>query len=449
MMPATRFSRRTAFTLWGAFAIVIAVASIGTAAPGDLDSTFDRDGKVTADFGSATDWAYALAIQGDGRILVGGAAAGDFGLVRYNPDGSLDPTFDGDGRVRTGFGAYREDELRAVAIQSDGKIVAAGASAADFALVRYHLDGSLDTTFDADGMVTTDFFADSDRANDVVIQADGKIVAAGYSLFPRPSPSRNDYNFAIARYNTDGSPDMTFDGDGKLTTDFAGGNDDLARGVAVQPDGRIVAVGDATVAIGPSVATIDFALARYNVDASLDTTFGGDGMVTTDFSTESANSGDFAEAVAIQPDGKIVTGGKTLFSREGTVAADWEFVLARYAFDGSLDMDFDHDGWVTTPIGSGHALALQQDGKIVVAGSGNDDFVVARYNPNGSLDASFGGGDGTVTTDFTQESDWSVAVAIQNDGKIVAAGAAADDFGVARYTVCRRTSSRKSSMPCR
>lgn len=448
-MPAAGFSRRTAVSFCGAFAILIAVATEGTAAPGDLDSTFDRDGRATTDFGSDTDWAYALAIQGDGRILVGGAAAGDFGLVRYNPDGSLDATFDGDGIVRTGLGAFREDELRALAIQSDGKIVAAGASAADFALVRYHPDGSLDTTFDADGMVITDFFADSDRANDVVLQADGKIVAAGYSLFPRPSPSRSDYDFAIARYNPDGSLDMTLDGDGKLTTDFAGGNDDLARGVAVQPDGRIVAVGDATVPIGPSVATIDFALARYKLDGSLDATFGADGKITTDFSSESANSGDFAEAVAIQPDGKIVTSGKALFSRESTVAADWEFALARYAFDGSLDMDFDRDGRVTTPIGSGHALSLQQDGKIVVAGSGNGEFVVARYNLNGSLDASFGGGDGTVTTDFTRESDWSVAVAIQRDGKIVAAGAAAGDFGVARYTVCRRTSSRRSSVDCR
>lgn len=142
--------------------MLTATAAPAAAAPGDLDPTFDGDGKATTSLSSDTDWAYAVAIQGDGKIIAAGIASydsasddPDFGLARYNRDGSLDLTFDGDGTVRTNFGFGHYDEAHAVAVQGDGKIVVAGSSAGDFALTRYDRDGSLDTTFDQDGRVTT------------------------------------------------------------------------------------------------------------------------------------------------------------------------------------------------------------------------------------------------------------------------------------------------------
>jgi uncharacterized delta-60 repeat protein len=203
---------------------VLTLASVAHGA-GELDPTFDGDGKVVTDFG-ADDVASGVAIQGDGKIVVGGKrepASGNsnFALARYNPDGSLDPTFDGDGKVLTDFGAG--DIGEDVAIQADGKIVAAGLSGAgtnpfNFALARYNTNGSLDLSFGGDGRVLTDF-GSNEEAFGVAIQADGKIVAAGLT-----GAGTNPENFALARYKPGGSLDATFDGDGRVVTAF-GGND--------------------------------------------------------------------------------------------------------------------------------------------------------------------------------------------------------------------------------
>ena len=210
MMSARRISRGSTVTLGGALVVIIATASPGAAAPGDLDPSFGRDGKVTTDFAGGGDQAQAVAIQGDGKIVAAGidrnlSGVGDFALARYNPDGSLDTTFDTDGLVTTDF-IGQTDQAYAVAIQGDGKIVAAGraflgSTREEFALARYNPDGSLDTTFDGDGKVTTDFAAFNDNARAVVIQGDGRIVAAGFAVVS----GTND--FALARYNTDGSLD--------------------------------------------------------------------------------------------------------------------------------------------------------------------------------------------------------------------------------------------------
>jgi uncharacterized delta-60 repeat protein len=375
-----RFPRRPGLTLVGAVALVIAIANPAAAPPGDLDPTFDGDGKVTTDFAGIFAVAGAVAIQGDGKIVAAGTTADVSGI-------------------------------------------------SDFALARYNTDGSLDTAFDGDGKVTTDFAGLSDEANAISIQGDGKIVAAGVARIGLNGPQ----DFALARYNTDGSLDTTFGGDGKVTTDFAGANDQ-AHAVAIQGDGKIVAAG---------LAGSDFALARYNTDGSLDTTFGGDGKVTTDF----AGPTDQAHAVAIQGDGKIVAAG--------FAGSDFDFALARYNTDGSLDTTFGGDGKVTTDFaGSGsrdeaHAVAIQGDGKIVAAGlavvSGIFDFALARYRADGSLDTIFSG-DGKVTTDFAGDFDVANGVVIQANGRIVAAGFAGDDFALARYTCVRRTS-RPSSIP--
>ncbi len=198
---------------------------------GDLDPSFGTGGKVTTNFGTAPREEYATAIlrQADGKIVVGGAVLNnnldysyDFALFRFNVDGSLDTNFDGDGRVNTDFRGVSEgnEQLFALALQPDGKIVAVGDAGDgneddyyDFAVARYNTDGSLDTSFGFDGLVTTDLGSDDDEAQAVAIQPDGKIVVAGYN-------GLNGYDFALTRYNSDGSLDTSFDGDGKATTDF-------------------------------------------------------------------------------------------------------------------------------------------------------------------------------------------------------------------------------------
>ncbi|MDA9710809.1 fibronectin type III domain-containing protein, partial [Luminiphilus sp.] len=249
---------------------------------GSLDTTFDSDGKVLTDVGGGSgDNGRSVAIQSDGKIMVAGFSNNgnddDFALVRYNTDGSLDTTFGSDGKVTTAIG-NDHDYANTVAIQSDGKIVAAGSSKGgnyDFAIVRYNADGSLDTTFDSDGKVTTAVGTGIDRSWSVAVQTDGKIVVAGYSK------NGNNYDFALVRHNADGSLDTTFDSDGKVTTAIGSGTE-YAYSVAIQSDDKIVAAG-----YSKSASDFDFALVRYNTDGSLDTTFGSDGKVTTAIGSDS------------------------------------------------------------------------------------------------------------------------------------------------------------------
>ena len=386
---------------------------------GLLDTTFSVDGKVTNDLGSSNDNANSVAIQADGKIVVAGNAGGDFGLARYNTDGTLDISFSGDGKVITGFGEALG--ASSVAIQADGKIVVAGyarnGSNYNFALARYNSDGSLDTTFDGDGKLTTKL-GDWCGATDMTIQADGKIVVAGYSY------NGSDDDFALARYNGDGSLDTSFDGDGKLTTDF-GGLGNWVNSVAIQSDGKIVAAGGTY-----NGRDNDLALARYNGDGSLDTTFDSDGKLTTDFSGRGSN--DWVNSVAIQGDGKIVVAANSLGSGS-------DFVLARYNGDGSLDTTFDSDGKLNTDFAGwdySKSVTIQSDGKIVVAGDSykypNADFALARYNSDGSLDTTFDN-DGKLTTAIGSSDDYANSVAIQTDGKIVVAGQTGGNFALARY----------------
>jgi uncharacterized delta-60 repeat protein len=227
------------------------------AAPGDLDPTFSGDGKQTSNFGPGFSQASAIVRQPDGKIIAVGAnddsAFGTaFALARYNPDGSLDKSFSGNGKQTTSFGG-KGGVYEGVALQPDGKIIAVGflGSGDGFGVARYNPNGSLDPTFSGDGKQTTDFGGSSDGAGGVALQGDGKIVAAGCAC----PDDVNARDFALARYNPNGSLDPTFSGDGKQTTDF-GGSQDRALGVALQGDGKIVAVGQG----GPGG---DFALARY------------------------------------------------------------------------------------------------------------------------------------------------------------------------------------------
>jgi uncharacterized delta-60 repeat protein len=390
---------------------------------GSLDTSFSGDGKQTTNFLAAN----AVALQGDGKIIVAGSGGDGFALIRYNPNGSPDTSFSGDGEQTTDFGTSLE-RATGVALQGDGKIVAVGFTGgidSDFALARYNPNGSLDTSFSGDGKQTTDF-GSSDQANAVALQGD-KIVAVGFGGFPS--------DFALARYNPNGSLDTSFSADGKQTTSFPGF--DQANGVAFQGDGKIVAVGG-TGSTDSSGAT-EFSLARYNPNGTLDTSFSGDGRQTTDF-------GDFEDArgVALQTDGKIVVVGRTGGCQCSTSPTPDDFALARYNPNGTLDTSFAGDGKQTTTFRAHGlddfdvptAVALQSDGKIVVAGysfSGTSyDFALARYNPNGSLDTSFSG-DGRQTTNFGAGDDRATGVALQPDGKIVAVGRGGDDFAIARY----------------
>jgi uncharacterized delta-60 repeat protein len=410
---------------------LIVVFGFGRArAAGALDLTFGTGGKVVTPIGSgASDEAQDIAIQPDGKIVVVGSTSpigpvSNILVIRYNPNGTLDTTFDGDGKVITAIGTKR-DYGQSVVIQPDGKIVVAGATEGaihyDFAIVRYNANGSLDTTFDGDGKVVTSISDRSDFAYEVALQADGKIVAAGDA---ENAPSVNDM-FALARYNADGSLDSTFDGDGKLTTFFRDTpRSDSAYGLLIQPDGKIVAAGQSYSGFN---VDYDFALARYNPNGSLDTTFDTDGKVTTPVSTTTSPDGTYD--IALQPDGKIVAVGSAYASPNND-----DSVVVRYNANGSLDTTFDTDGKVYFSFGTLTeglaAVGIQADGKIVAAGSRNNgsspagatgDVVVARLNANGSLDTTFDG-DGKVATPVLNGYAGAFAVAIQPNGKIVAAG---------------------------
>jgi uncharacterized delta-60 repeat protein len=399
---------------------------------GSLDPTFDGDGKLTTNFGTPYAIGSDVALQADGKIVVAGEVRwpdyhNTFGVVRYNPDGSLDTSFDGDGRVTTDFG--HGSFANAVALQADDKIVVAGdagdGSKPDFALARYNPDGSLDPTFDADGMVTTPVGSSLSAAWDVVVQADGRIVAAGSA-----ASATDPYNLGLARYNPDGSLDPSFGAGGTVMTDIAGYGD-FFDGIALQGDKVVIA------AHGYTGTSWDFAALRYNPDGSLDPTFNGDGKVTTDIAGLET---DFAAGLAIQADGKVLVVGYT--DRGSGEDRTSDVALVRYVADGFLDPAFDGDGRVVTAVRGAdevaNAVALQSDGKIIAAGSGyRSDFTLARYQPDGSLDPTFGQGGKVATAFYLTGTDAAAAVAVQSDGKIVAAGqgftGADDDFALARY----------------
>ncbi|MFD4869391.1 calcium-binding protein [Streptomyces sp. NPDC058412] len=404
-------------------ALAVALPGAALAAPGDPDPTFGGgDGIVTTDLG-ASEAAADMVVQPDGKIVaVGGDASdfiGNFAAVRYNADGSLDTTFGNGGRVSTDI-AGGSDTANGVALQADGKIVVVGISEnleggiAWFTVVRYHPDGSLDTTFDGDGKAVTDFGGGgADQGSDVAVQADGKIVAAGGV----------GGVFALARYNAlDGSLDTTFDGDGKVFTDFGGLQEgSTAYGLALQADGRIVAAGDTTEGL-----VRDFALARYNADGSPDTTFSGDGRVTTDLAAM-----DTAQDVAVQADGRIVAVGGS-----GAGVFSLARYNAGGTLDTTFDGDGRVTTNLGGPQGgsSAYDVVQQSDGKLVAVGGGNGDFALARYLTNGSLDTGFGGGDGSVATNLGG-ADLAQSVALLPDGRLVAAGGggAGEDFALVRY----------------
>jgi uncharacterized delta-60 repeat protein len=436
-------SVRTTVFLYAA--IVVATLSIfvrtsSAAADGDLDPAFGSGGKVVTDFSNRSNGANAIALQSDGKILVAGSVLSaqgppDIAVARYNTDGSLDASFGTGGRVTTDF-IGQTDVASAIVVQPDGTILVAGtanmgsATQFDFALVRYNSNGTLDSTFGTGGKVTTDFNGGLDQATSIGLQTNGKIVLAGFA-------TAGDAHTALARYNTNGTLDTSF-GDlstGKVVTNI-NNTRDFANALAIQSDGKIVVGGSTLV---PMFGFIMFSMARYTSGGSLDATFGSGGKVTTQVVFGDGED-DAIFALAIQIDGRIIAAGQANFAQD--------FGMVRYLANGALDTSFGTNGIVTTDFGGttdrALGMALQVDGKIVLAGAANlttgstGDFGLARYNPSGSLDSTFGTG-GKVVTDFGGNVENGRGIVIQSDNKIVVAGSTATvaqaDFALARYLV--------------
>jgi uncharacterized delta-60 repeat protein len=413
---------------------------------GDLDPTFGTDGKVLTDFDHSTDIANAVAIQADGKLVVVGTiyqdndfSDEDFAVARHNPDGTLDKTFGVGGKVQTDFPGLAA-VASSVVVQPDGKIVVAGGAfplftfAGDFKVARYNPDGSLDTSFGDGGIVTTTF-PEGSYASDVALQADGKIIAAGTVFVDFNPGESSNTDFALARYNPDGTPDATFGNGGQVSTDFLGLEDD-AFSVLIQPDGKIVAVGSAN----DPATFYDFAAVRYLSNGTLDTTFGVAGKVHTDFGDQNF---DRARSAALQPDGRIVAAGFAI-SQNGGIQ---NFAVTRYTSNGVLDTSFGTDGMTQIDFGSccqsANKVLLQPDGKIITVGyanteSSDSDFLLARLTSDGPLDPTFGAG-GKVRTSFGDLNGGANGAVLQPDGKIVAVGFQATglelfaDFALARY----------------
>lgn len=399
---------------------------------GSLDYSFGTSGLKNIDFGLTNEYAHTLAIQNDGKIIVGGktynGTSYDFALIRLNADGSLDNTFGTGGYVVTSVQSGN-DFIKSIKIQSDGKILVAGTSylgtwIQDFCLIRYNSNGTLDNSFGTNGIVITDLGSVSEFANSLVIQSDGKIVVAGHTTIG------TQYDFAVVRYNSNGSLDNSFGTSGIVKTNIGTSNDE-AYAVALQSDGKILVAGGSY-----NGSNFDFALVRYNSDGSLDNTFNSSGKYTSDF----YSSYDMAYSVFTQADGKIIISG----TAENT-GSNRDFASIRLNSVGSVDNSFGTNGKVSVNMMTTndfcYSSALQSDNKILLCGYTDYSLSILRLNSDGSIDYSFDY-DGKVLTAVGSSWNEPNSIAIQTDGKIVVAGngyynnmmVSTYDFVITRYT---------------
>ncbi len=403
-------------------------------ADGSLDSSFADHGKLLV-YGSLGAMGQAVQIQPDGKILVGGSIyenSGQFLLLRYTSDGSPDLTFGSNGRVQTqpSGNPNGTDILYALAVQPDGKIVAAGWGG----IVRYLPNGALDTAFGNGGIGVASAGAQLEA---VLLQADGKLVAGS-----------GGGQFTVYRYLVNGQLDTSFDGDGTATTVFAGVGAS-AHSLALQPDGKIIAVGSSqswTRGIPNNCINCVLAMARYNTDGSLDNGFGSGGQVVFTFSAQEWAAGNAAHLLA---DGSLLVAGVDTVVDSSSNSPVGTFVLARFLATGSLDPAYGSGGRGHSPLvisrTAANGLAIQADGKLVTAGPHvsictndacrKDGFAVARYTITGTLDSTFGTAGRVVT--LLPDSPVARAVAVQSDGKLVVAGLAygtsSSQVALARY----------------
>ena len=396
--------------------------------PSGLDPTFGTGGKVTTEFGGDDT---GMAIQPDGKIVMVGGSLSDFVLARYNPNGSLDTTFGTNGKVTHSMLTGSSEEIaRAVAIQPDGKIVVAGHTGQfgrpgrpannrfDHAVVRYNANGSVDTTFGAGGVASSLI----GRIFAMALQPDGGIIVVGDA--PQPE------DMMVARYNANGNLDLNFGLGGFRLFDLGPLGAELAENVVVQSNGAIVLSGPHTKP-GESVREQHTAVVRLDSGGDPDASFGTAGVLVVD-------NRKVSDGLAVQSDGRIVLVGEAGTATLGVS----QFSTMRLNTNGTPDSSFGTDGRVNTAItaqsDTAKAVALQADGKIVVAGSSanqlNRNFAAVRYNTNGTLDASFATAS-MLTVDFFGSTDVAENVAIAPDGKIVLGGLARDDvdgYGLAR-----------------
>lgn len=391
--------------------------------PGSPDTAFGTGGGRAVDFFGGEEEARALAVAPDGRIVAGGGAPdGSFmraALFRTTAAGELDPTFGVNGKVTTQFGGGNS-YLGALAVQPDGKIVAAGMAGPGVAtLARYNADGSLDPGFGAAGLLNLALGTSQAMFHGVVIQPDGKIVAAGFSDPPITSGQIGP-RLTLVRCLPTGTLDPSF-GTGGIVQTLVNGYTTTGRALILQPDGNLLAGGYAH-----DGTRFVFALARLTPDGALDPSFGTGGFVTTALSTSEAA----CFGLAIQPDGRIIAAGTSGPSSSSSMVA------ARFTTAGSLDPSFGTGG--VALVGGGgdgaYGVAIQPNGRILMAGGWNLPLV--RLLPDGSMDGSYGTGGRTGLPLGGTSFVW--AVALQADGKAAVAGflaypPAARDMVVARF----------------
>lgn len=410
--------RRKVFIAAAFPSLLFTLTHAAHAAPGDLDPTFGTSGIARVDYGGH-DNGEALAVQPDGKILVGGKASfpgsDAVGVARLNPDGSLDTSFGDGGRIFAHLFPYFF-ELEDLALQPDGKIVVGGSvdrglgSSYDFWLLRLNPDGSHDLGFGTGGVVTTGlFFSSFDRLTTLAVQDDGRILAAGGI---RRTPNE-DNHFVVVRYLPDGQLDLDFGTDGKAIADPMPGDSQI-HDIALQPDGKIVATG---------FSFSEYALVRYDSQGQLDHSFGGDGIVT---STTSPYRAALPYSVVVQPDGKIVAGGVAFPNVPDGDFALWRFLPdgsldPEFGVGGRALTDFPgrHDVILALALqADGGIVAV---GQTHTNQSLLSDFALARYTSDGQLDPDFGTG-GTVVTDFFGGFDYAKDVVSLPDGRLVVTG---------------------------
>jgi uncharacterized delta-60 repeat protein len=420
--------------------LLLSLVRHSAGAPGTLDPTFGTGGRVMSEFG-ALEAATALIVQPDGKLVVAGFSITDGGnsqflLVRYGPDGRLDASFGTSGVILTWLGG--DAFATTLVLQPDGKLVVAGQGhygdgTSDIVLVRYLPTGQLDPGFGTGGAAVTSLDVD-DLPTALVWQPDGKLVLAGMTV-----GTQGPWRSALVRYLPDGRLDPTFGTGGIVGPQGADGV--VISALVRQPDGKYVAAGSYTA------ATTDLLLARFLPDGDLDPTFGAGGIVLGDLGQD-----ERVAALTLQPDGKLVAAG-TLASPDGDFYAVADILLVHVEPDGSLDASFGAGGVVLADFGGleypTYALVVQPDGRPVVASgvvSCGSAFTLVRYLPDGRLDRAFGK-DGLVCGLPGEASPVALALALQPDGKLVVAGntygdGSSPDVLLARYLTadgCRGT----------
>lgn len=448
-------------TLFGIAVAVLTGAIASFAEAGQKNSYLGGDGVVTTDMFHSISNMEAMAIQPDGKILAGGDAGSNYVLARFNPDGTPDTSFADGGKGLYDFGGSVNEYLRDLLVLDNGKILGAGRTTTGLAVLRWNANGTIDTTFGQDGIA---IFDDNGQAIDgyaLALQSTGKIVAVG-----RPNPGTIGGGFAMARFNADGAPDASFAGGGGFTD----GSQEGPRDVVVDDQDRIITVGGTH----SFEATGDVVVQRFTPDGAPDNTFGGgDGIVKQDF----GGGFDRALSVALQ-DGKILIGGQTRgatidwlvarFNPDGTLDGSFttlirdfsgaqdaagdvgvidgmiavggtaanSFGVGLLSADGAPQSSFGGDGFVQTFVaGAGFQVVtdvLAFDGQSLLIGGGDGFMSLLAYDLAGNPDTSFGDG-GAVFFRMPGGAERAVALVRQPNGKLIAAGYSANESALARY----------------